>query len=54
MHPTLERARLWAYALVAAAGFIAGMAMGQLCAIREPGHSRIAWPEPAHPRKIQP
>jgi hypothetical protein len=51
-----ERSRAWAYLLVAVAGFIAGMALGQLGAMREPGRSRVEWPSPAvpHPRTLQP
>ena len=51
-----ERSRVWAYLLVAIAGFIAGMALGQLGAMRESGRSRIEWPAPAlpHPRTLQP
>jgi|HubBroStandDraft_1064217.scaffolds.fasta_scaffold77265_3 hypothetical protein len=51
-----ERSRSWAYLLVALAGFIAGMALGQLGAMREAGRSRIEWPSTtvAHPRTLQP
>jgi hypothetical protein len=51
-----ERSRAWAYLLVAVAGFLLGMAMGQLGAMREPGRSRIEWPAqtPPHPRALQP
>jgi hypothetical protein len=49
-----KRSRGWAYLLVAIAGFIVGLAMGQLGAER--GHSRIEWPSRAlpHPRTLQP
>ena len=51
-----ETSRYWTYLLVALAGFIAGLALGQLGATRGIGGSRIAWPAPAvpHPRSIQP
>jgi hypothetical protein len=51
-----ERSRTWAYLLVAIAGFLAGMALGQLGTMREPGRSRVEWPAPAvpHPRSLQP
>ena len=51
-----EPSRAWAYLLVAIAGFLVGMAMGQLGSMREPGRSRIEWPSPAlpHPRTLQP
>lgn len=55
MSHEIERRRLWAYAIVALAGILAGMALGQLGAIREPGHSRIPWPDPPvtpHPRSL--
>lgn len=51
----LERARFWAYVLVAVASFLAGMALGQLGAVRDAGRSRVDWPAPPpHPRSIQP
>jgi len=54
----IERSRYWAYALVALAGLLAGMALGQLGAVREPGRSRVEWPAPTppppHPRSLQP
>ena len=51
----LERARSWAFVLVALVSFIAGVALGQLGAVRGPGHSRAEWPAPpARPRSIQP
>jgi hypothetical protein len=41
-----DRARLWAYVLVAIAALLAGFILGQLG--REPPHggSRIDWPHP--------
>ncbi len=41
-------------ALLALACFLAGLAVGQLCAVREPGRSRADWPkpEPPHPRSL--
>ena len=51
----LERIRFWTYVLVALAGFVAGLALGQLYAVRGAGHSRADWPtSPAHPRSLQP
>lgn len=43
-------------ALIALAAFLAGLAVGQLGAVREPGRSRAGWPspEPPHPRTLSP
>jgi hypothetical protein len=51
-----DRSGSWTYALVALAALIVGMAIGQLGATRDTGHSRIVWPEttPPHPRTLQP
>jgi hypothetical protein len=48
--------RSWLLALVALAAFLAGLAVGQLGAVREPGRSRADWPkpEPPHPRTLSP
>jgi hypothetical protein len=56
MEQEADRTRHWAYLLVALAGLLAGMALGQLGAERDLGHPRIEWPAPAvpHPRSIQP
>jgi hypothetical protein len=58
MEQQIERPRFWAYVLVALAGLLLGMAMGQLGAVRVPGRSRVDWPAPAptppHPRSLQP
>jgi hypothetical protein len=34
----------WACLLTAVAGFVVGLAIGQLSCARAPGHSRIEWP----------
>lgn len=56
MAQEVERSRYWAYLLVAILGLLAGMALGQLGAVRDPGRSRVGWPSPtpAHPRSLQP
>ena len=46
---------MWAYVLVAIAGFISGMAMGRLGFIRDTGSSQAAPPSrPSNPRSLQP
>ena len=54
MEPVLERSRLWTHTLVALGGFILGMAMAQWSTTYTPGRSRVVWPDPPHPRQIQP
>ena len=56
MAQEIDRPRFWAYAFVALAGLLAGLALGQLGAVREPGRSRVDWPAQTvpHPRSIQP
>jgi hypothetical protein len=56
MAQEIDRSRFWAYAFVALAGLLAGMALGQLGAVREPGRSRVGWPAatPPQPRTQQP
>jgi len=56
MDQEVDRHRFWAYLIVALAGLLAGMALGQLGAVRDLGRPRIDWPAPAipHPRSIQP
>jgi hypothetical protein len=45
-----ESRRLWAYAIVALAGLLIGMALGQLGASRDAARSRIEWPSPKPPQ----
>jgi hypothetical protein len=56
MDRTEKPSRRWAFTLVALAAFIAGMALGQLGAVRDVGRSRIAWPDTPQPqsRSLQP
>jgi hypothetical protein len=51
---TVERSRFAVLVLVALAAFLAGVAAGQLGAVRETGHTRIEWPSPPHPRSLEP
>jgi len=51
----LERIRFWTLVLVALASFVAGLALGQIGAVRDPGRSRASWPAPPpHPRTLTP
>jgi hypothetical protein len=54
MDREIDRFRFWAYLLVALAGLLAGMALGQLGAVRTAGQPRINWPSPPppHPRSL--
>jgi hypothetical protein len=58
MDQELDRRRAWSYVFVAVAGLLAGLALGQLATVREPGPSRAAWPipapTPAHPLSLEP
>lgn len=56
MPDTKERERYFAYVAIALAGLLAGMALGQLESMREPGRSRIDWPTQSqpHPRTLNP
>jgi hypothetical protein len=51
-----DRLRLWAYVLVATAGLLAGMALGQIAGARRADASRVQWPAPPapHPRSLNP
>ncbi len=50
MHQDINRHQLWAYVIVALAGLLVGMALGQLNANRDAGRSRIDWPAPKVPQ----
>jgi len=50
MDSDLDHRRLWAYAIVALAGLLVGMALGQLGACRDDGTSRVDWPAPKVPQ----
>jgi hypothetical protein len=50
MDQEFESRRLWSYAIVALAGLLIGMALGQLGAPSDPGRSRIEWPSPKPPQ----
>jgi len=47
MGSDLQSRQPWACLLMALAGFIVGLAIGQLSCARSPGHSRIEWPAQA-------
>lgn len=51
-----KHASAWPFIIVALTAFIIGMALGQLGAVRNPGHSRVSWPDTTvpHPRSLQP
>jgi len=49
-----NRSMAWSYMLAALAGFVLGLAAAQWNSGYEPGHSRVAWPETPHPRRIGP
>jgi hypothetical protein len=50
MDREFESRRLWSYAMIALAGLLVGMALGQLGANRDAGRSRIEWPAPRPPQ----
>jgi hypothetical protein len=50
MDQETESRRLWSYAVIALAGLLIGMALGQLGASRDAGRSRIEWPSPKPPQ----
>jgi hypothetical protein len=50
----LERSRCAVFLLVALAGFVAGLAMGQIGACNDASRTRIEWPTPPHPRSLEP
>ena len=56
MDQEIENRRIWSYAIIALAGLLIGMALGQLGASRDPSRSRIDWPspKPAQPRSLGP
>ena len=50
MPHALDRIRIWTHVLVAIAGLLAGMALGQLAGARQADASRVQWPAPPAPR----